>query len=181
MLHVDIAEDHVAPRVVGAQPQRVDQLVLGGLHVAKFKQRHRQFAPRFGHCGIEFEHPSVDVLRLPKLAAPRPFRCLLEEPASLRLLLCGRSLELDGGNAIADLDADVPRQVVELLPDRVDNFGSRKPSAQTARRKKFQVGKPNYHGDHADSLHCLAASFEAKLARSCLGTVAARRAANRTD
>ena len=132
-------------------------------HVAEFKQRHRQFAARIGHRGIEFEHPLVDVLRLSELAALRPLRRLLEKPARFRLLLRGRFLELDGSHAIADLDVDFSGQVIELLADHVDDFGSRKPSAQIVRRKKFQIGKSNDKGGHVHSLHCSAKSFEGKL------------------
>ena len=140
VLHVDIPEDNVAPRVVRHEPQRVDELILGGSHVAQFLQRHRQVAARVGHCRIEVEHTLVDVLRLFEFTAFGPLRRLFQKPARFRLIVRRRFLKPDGGHAIADLDVDVSGEVVELLPDHVDDFGSGKSSAQVVRRKEFQVG-----------------------------------------
>jgi hypothetical protein len=61
----------------------------------------------------------------------------------LHLLLLRGFLDLNSGNAIVDLDVDFSGQITELLADHVNDFGSRKPSAQIVLRKEFQIGKSN--------------------------------------
>ena len=67
-------------RITGIRPQHINQQIYRIPWLSHLDQHHRQLPPRLHRQRIQFQHPSINTLRLGKLPLPRPCRRFLLQP-----------------------------------------------------------------------------------------------------